>query len=288
MRRILRGVAAAAAAVVLASTAIAPAAADNDMPNRGRYTALGDSFAAGAGLTPLRRSGDALRSSEAYPVLLAGGANRVTFLAESGATVDDVLAQVATMPESARQVTVTVGGNDVGFVDVLMSCAGGLQTVSCQAALQRAFVASRELPEELGLLLAAIRERAPQATVYVTGYPQLFQLSPTGACTTLDLAGFPYDPAAVQTIDNAALGLNQIIEGTVTATALATLDRGLIYVDVTDEFAGRGACSPDGYIAPPAFVPGTTVPLPSSLHSTAAGQGAYADAIIAEGFVGRH
>lgn len=288
MHRMARGVAAVAAAAALATTAIAPAAADNDAPNRGRYTALGDSFAAGAGLTPLRRAGDSLRSSDAYPVLLADGANRVTFLAERGATVDDVLAQVATMPESARQVTVTVGGNDVGFVDVLMSCAGGLQTVSCQAALQRAFVASRELPEELGLLLAAIRERAPQATVYVTGYPQLFQLSPTGACATLDRAGFPYDPAAVQTIDNAALGLNQIIEGTVTATALATLDRGLVFVDVTDEFAGRGACSPDGHIAPPALMPGTMVPLPSSLHPTAEGQEAYAEAIVDEGFIARH
>lgn len=288
MRRFVRGFAAAAAAVVLASTAIAPAAADNDAPNRGRYTALGDSFAAGVGLTPLRRAGDSMRSSEAYPVLLAGGANRVTFLAESGATVDEVLAQVARMPEPARQVTVTVGGNDVGFVDVLMSCAGGLQTVPCQAALQRAFIASRELPEKLGLLLAAIRERAPQATVYVTGYPQLFQLSPTGACTTLDLAGFPYDPAALQTIDNAALGLNQIIEGTVTATAFATIDRGLVYVDVTDEFAGRGACNPYGHIAPPALLPGTAMPLPSSLHPTAAGQEAYAEAIIAEGFTARH
>lgn len=288
MHRILRGVAAAAAAVVLASTAIAPAAADNDSPNRGRYTALGDSFAAGVGLTPLRRAGDSLRSSEAYPVLLAGGANRVTFLAESGATVDDVLAQVASMPEAARQVTVTVGGNDVGFVDVLVGCSGGLQTVSCQASLQRAFIASSELPEELGLLLAAIRERAPQATVYVTGYPQLFQLSPTGACATLDRAGFPYDPAALHMIDNAALGLNQIIEGTVAATALASLDRGLIYVDVTDEFAGRGACSPDGYIAPPAFMPGTMAPLPSSLHPTAEGQEAYAGAVVDEGFTGRY
>ncbi len=288
MHRVLRGIAAAGAAIMLGAASIAPAAADNDSPNRGRYAALGDSYAAGVGLAPLRGAGDSMRSSEAYPVLLAGGAHRVTFLAESGATVDEVLAQVARMPEAARQVTLTVGGNDVGFVDVLTSCATELQTVSCQAALQRAFVASSELPEDLGVLLAAIRERAPQARIFVTGYPQLFQLSPTGTCATLDLGGFPYDPAALQAVDNAALGLNQIIKGTVAATALATLDRNLVHVDVTDEFAGMGACNPDGYIAPPAFYPGTMVPLPSSLHPTADGQEAYAEAIVDEGFTSRY
>ena len=54
-------------------------------PNRGRYAALCDSYAAGVGNQPLKNAGVSLRSAAAYPVLLADQVNNVTFLAVSGA-----------------------------------------------------------------------------------------------------------------------------------------------------------------------------------------------------------
>lgn len=281
--RIVKGLLAGATALLVGLSVALPASAGPDAPNRGRFAALGDSFAAGVGNTPIRGAGDSLRSSEAYPVLLAGATNKVTFLAASGATTADVTAnQVRTMPTGVRQVTLTLGGNDVGFADVALDCAAGLGSPDCNAAMTAAGEAMVALPVNLAATITAVRTRAPGATIYVTGYPQLFQ--PTGGtCQTLQIAQFPYDPFALLTADGAVLELNQTIEGTVNAIALATKDQNLKYVDVTGEFDGYGMCNPAGYIFPPAPVPGGFAP--SSLHPNAAGQEAYAEALTDAGFV---
>lgn len=68
MFRFRTAVVAAAASLALVGAAAQPAEAGPNTPNRGRYAAIGDSYAAGFG------------ASVAYPVLLAGKANKVTFL----------------------------------------------------------------------------------------------------------------------------------------------------------------------------------------------------------------
>ena len=96
----------------------------------GRYVALGSSMAAGPGITP-RADGapwPAGRSARNYPHLVASALGLdlvdVTF---SGATIANVLrdSQFGTPPQvealdgSETLVTVTIGGNDVGYVPLL-------------------------------------------------------------------------------------------------------------------------------------------------------------------------
>lgn len=268
--RLLTGLLAGAAALTLAVSTVAPAAAGSTTPNRGRYAALGDSYAAGVGNTPLRGAGDSGRSSEAYPVLLAAAANKVTFLAESGATTMDVLMeQVPMVPAGARQITLTVGGNDVGFMAVAQTCAE--RPLSCAAAISAAAAKLAPMGESLGQLIVAIKAQAPNATIYVTGYPRLFQPSPIVWAACPSLPSIPAQAlyaadAAVEHPDPAVPSLNSVIRG----AALAT---GAVYVDVD---VPEGICTaPNRYI----FIASGV-----SLHPTPAGQQVYAEAIESAGF----
>ncbi len=271
MNRIIKALLTSAAALALIVTAAVPASAGPLTPNRGRFAAVGDSYAAGVGNTPLKNAGSTGRSASAYPVLLAGRDNKVTFLAESGATTKSVLAnQVQNVSPSTRQITVTVGGNDIGFAEVALTCANPM--ADCQAAFLKAHMALTVLPQDLGALLTQLQMKAPKAEIYVTGYPLLFQPS-AGTCP-----GLPgYDAMAMGLADAGTAQLNTVIQGT--ATAL-----GFEYVDVAGEFTHHGLCDGmDSFIFPPSFSP-AGYPAPSSLHPTAAGQAAYARAIEATTF----
>lgn len=271
MKRTAAMLAALACTVAFAGMAASPASAQNVAPNRGRYAAVGDSYAAGVGNTPIARA-DCGRSSDAYPVVLAGAVNKVTFLACSGATVADSLSQVAMIPSTVTNVTVTVGGNDVDFVKTLTQCSMG--PAECQAALGAAQGKLMALPGSLTTLVGAIHARAPRAEIRVTGYPILFQAS-------LACAGSESMYGRLLAVDSANMALNNAIGATVASLMGAGLP--VEYVDVATPFMGHGICSgPATWINPVTY--GPTGPNASSLHPNVAGQMAYADAIEAAGF----
>ncbi|HSO70814.1 MAG TPA: SGNH/GDSL hydrolase family protein [Arachnia sp.] len=261
-----------AAGLLLAATTITPATAGQLTPNRARYAALGDSYAAGVGVAP----------SEAYPVLLAGKANKVTFLAESGATTVAVLTeQVPLVPTTARQITLTVGGNDIGFGVVALACAGDPESVACVAALANAQQALLDLPGDLAELMTAVRTRAPHAQIYVTGYPLLFQpLDQAGFCMPIQQLNPLITPTTLMQADALVDGLNAVIEGVVATVNFQ--DERVEFVDVIDEFP-TGLCG-GNLIYPPMPISPTEF-APSSLHPTTLGQQAYAAAIAGAGFV---
>lgn len=248
---------AAIAALALVGAAAQPADAGPLTPNRGRYAALGDSYAAGVGNPSLKNSGTAGRSAAAYPVLLADGVNKVTFLAVSGATTARVATdQVPQIPRGVEQVTLTVGGNDVGFSQVVGACT----TSTFQACALAVNDASARIPGMMaGLadLIDEIEEQAPRAEIYVTGYPILFQ------------APGVYCGPEIAVVDAANAQLNAAIETVATSS-------GATYVDVASEFEGHGICSADSWIL--------RAGSPAPLHPTAAGQQAYADAVEATDF----
>lgn len=98
----------------------------------GRYVALGSSMAAGPGIAP--RAPDsprlAMRSARNYPHLLAAdlGLDLVD-VTYSGATTAHVLTdqqngaapQVSALDGTEELVTITIGGNDIGYVPALMA-----------------------------------------------------------------------------------------------------------------------------------------------------------------------
>jgi lysophospholipase L1-like esterase len=157
-----------AAALVLLGTAPARAA--------GTYTALGDSYSSGVGTrTYYPDSGSCLRSPHAYPVLTAQrlGAT-LTFAACSGARIADVQNQLASLNAGTTYVTVSAGGNDAGFSNVLVACARPWP-YTCWNEINAANSFIRNtLPGRLDSLYSAIRSRAPNATIVVVGYPRLF------------------------------------------------------------------------------------------------------------------
>ena len=164
----------------------------------GRYVALGSSMAAGPGITP-RADGapwPAGRSARHYPHLVASelGLDLVD-VTYSGATTAHVLResrlgaapQVDALDGSETLVTVTIGGNDVGYLPLLfVAClpwpARWVPLLGCRIRqLRDRSARDRALDDVAGSLRQVgdtLRERAPQARVLFVDYLTL--LPPAG------------------------------------------------------------------------------------------------------------
>jgi lysophospholipase L1-like esterase len=144
-----------------------------------RYVSLGDSFPAGEGLPGA--TGRCGRSTSAYPSLLARSANLLPSLhACTGATTEDVLErerhpgegrQVDWLGPDTDVVTITVGGNDAGFVRVIGACLTRGEPCSRLDDEVDAQVAG--LQDRLDAVNREIRRRLPDARILVVGYPHV-------------------------------------------------------------------------------------------------------------------
>jgi len=228
--------------VLLAALLGIPCVAAAAVPVRSvDYVAMGDSYSAGVGTRVYVPSSQGCRRSPlAYPVLwrTIHRAETFTFAACSGATTQDVLeSQLASVTEGTDVVTLTVGGNDVGFSAVVSQCA--LDEAACRSALGTALEHVNTLPTAVGKVLDAVHARAPQAQVFLLGYPKLFG---SGPCTA---SGLP-PQASRALLDDGATALNE---------ALATAARAhrAEFVDVSARFLRHGTCAPAGarWINPP-------------------------------------
>lgn len=222
------------------------------------YVALGDSYAAGVGAPPDLDPACGI-SSLGYPGLL-DERRRIDLEANracSGDTIAQVFAELDHLNAGTDLVTLTVGGNDVQYLNVILACGQGaqicMQTVDATLAL-----AQTDLGPGLAALYANIRAKAPYAKVVVTGYPHLFSpefgttftfpavdpatgnpvLGPDGAPVTLSLT-----PTEQQILNEGTDILNDIIRTRARAA-------GFTYVDVVDRFEGHGLGSPRPWIQP--------------------------------------
>jgi lysophospholipase L1-like esterase len=200
------------------------------------YVALGDSYSSGVGAgSYLSSSGDCKRSTKAYPYLWAAtnSPSSFHFTACSGARTGDVLAnQLGPLGPGTGLVSVSVGGNDAGFADVMTTCV--LQSdSSCLARINtaKAYVDST-LPGRLDEVYSAIGAKAPAAHVVVLGYPRFYQLG--GTCPGLS-------QAKRTAINNAADYLN-------TAIAKRAADHGFTFGDVRSAFTGHELCSGSAWL----------------------------------------
>jgi lysophospholipase L1-like esterase len=176
----------------------------------GGYVALGDSYVAGPGI-PNQVDAACLRSDHDYPALVAAALHPAAFadVSCSGATTDDLVSPqtgaggIAVPPQldavgpQATLVTLTIGGNDIGFASIATTCALLSLTdpfgAPCRAhytaggADQLAALVSATAPK-VAAVLQAIHARAPQATVVVVGYPDLLPVSGPGCWPLVPLA----------------------------------------------------------------------------------------------------
>ena len=144
------------------------------------YVALGDSYSSGVGSgSYISSSGSCLRSTKAYSALWAGAHSPASYasVACSGAKTTDVIAnQVGALSASTTLVSLTIGGNDVGFSTVLTDCVL-YGTSTCVSEINAAENKARTvLPGLLDNAYSAIRSHAPNARVVVLGYPRFYDL----------------------------------------------------------------------------------------------------------------
>jgi len=236
----------------LAGAALAPAAPVGARPGRGApptYVALGDSYAAGP-LVPgrARRPAGCLRSTRNYPHVVAARLRLVLVDATcAGATVAALASpqwvrggpnppQLAAVDDRAALVTVTMGGNDLGFGEVLRSCVAVLPVGSpCRDRFGGELSRRVDLlAPRLGAALAEVSRRAPDAAVLVVGYPAVVPVAGPGCWPLLPVA-----PADVGYLADAQRGLNA-------ALAAQAAAHGATYVDAYGPSAGRDACGRPG------------------------------------------
>ena len=228
----------------------------------GRYVALGDSYSSGTGTRSYDLGPSCQRSRYAYPALVARQrpSLKLVFAACAGATTDDVLlTQVRRLDAATRLVTITIGGNDVGFAEVLGAC---IQVPSaCAGAIERGRGAiRRSLPAKLDAVYAEIRRRAPDAKVIVLGYPRLFE---SASCESI--------PAArVAQLNRGADLLRDVIGARVRAAG-----GGFSFADAIPAFDGHGICARRPWIN------GLVRPLTESYHPARGGHsGGYAPLVL--------
>lgn len=226
---------AAAALAATAAFALLPAAAAHAEFDPVRYVALGDSYSSGTGtghyFDPACR-----RSARAYPQLLADGLNaEFTFEACSGARTADLLStQLGALDAETDIVTVTIGGNDIGWSDAITACITPLN--DCMDDIEAAEAkAQNELPGLLDGVYNAIADGAPKAEIQVLGYPRLFNGEDT--CDAFGQISI----AEQQRMNAGADLLSTVIEEAATA-------HGFTYVDVRDEFTGHEVCSQEPWL----------------------------------------
>jgi lysophospholipase L1-like esterase len=251
-----------------------------------KYVALGSSMAAGPGVAPRDKTAPlrAARSAANYPHLVAQqlGLDLVD-VTYSGATTAHVLTdpqngeppQIDALDGSESLVTVTIGGNDVGYVPLLTAAAlpgavrsvpvlgGRLRELLDPTARDRSLV---EVAESLCNVGLQVRARSPRARVLFVDYLTL--LPPAGE-----------DPSPLSGVD-AALGrrVASTLERLTSEAAKAT---GCDVVRASDASRDHHAWSATPWTTKPSRL-GLPIPgRPFPAHPNAAGMRAVADLIVA-------
>ncbi|MFI2609916.1 SGNH/GDSL hydrolase family protein [Kitasatospora sp. NPDC018619] len=320
MPRFLSRLAVAGTATVLAAGLITPTAAHaatrpGDRTGTLRWTALGDSYTAGVieatGAETAPRDGCA-RTVGSYPEVIRRDLGSLVDLRNascSGATTDGVdtssqaplgrpLPPLGTDPNgpypavppqidavdpATGLVTLGIGGNDLGFAEILKSCIelGALQLgqgTPCKdkfdATLPDRFARLRNSYDRV---LNALHAKAPSARVVTVGYPHLFP-------ETAELCqyGNPLQFATFTTGD-LRWARTAIVEPLNALVARATAAHGDTFVDLYPASAGHSVCDADHWLD---GVLTSVLPLEYAVvHPNAAGQ-AHTAALVENALLG--
>lgn len=203
-----------------------------------QYVGLGDSYSAGNGAFSTNLDWGCGRNTYAYPYLVASERpnTSLTFVACQGAVTEDVINnQVPQLGADTDYVSITVGGNDVGFANLIINCAGSWSW-NCGNAVNDAKDKIRnELPAKLDRTYAAIRAQAPDATVVVLGYARMF--------------GKKLSCAAANGIDEQeATWANEVADLLDTTIADRAGAAGFTYLSQIKSFTNHDVCARDPWL----------------------------------------
>ena len=184
-------------------------------------------------------------------------------------------------PGSVDYVTITIGGNDVGFTSILTN-ALILSENKFEKNLEKLwddFFAGNGTREKIKNTYRMIAQKAgSQALIIVAGYPKL--LNPEGFGTIYEIE---ISSGKAQLINKAAGIFNDELEKIVKECREEGLN--IIFVDVQEEFAGHEAYTEEPYINPifdqsmPEDLNDYTIISSYSIHPNYEGAKAYARAV---------
>lgn len=255
------------------------------LPGKRAYSALGDSYSSGLGAVGLDQytSGSCRRTPKAWPWAMQHPFQAATsHVACAGATRTEVRgSQLSSMKtffniysKNPHLITMTIGGNDIGFSDLARSCVLGVKSCSTREAATGQAI--NELEAKLRSLYQEIRATQPYADIIVGGYPVVVEPGEAGGM--------------IDTCDTVSNGERDMIARLVhrldtrITEAAADADVWSAATTVLSTFDGHGACTSDEWINGPK-VKGAKEN-PNSFHPKLAGQTAYSlafsDALIAK------
>jgi lysophospholipase L1-like esterase len=273
------------------------------------YVALGDSYSSGWGMTPYIVDSNqsafsiepadtcARATNNSYPDLLAAdiGVSDFNYLACQGDTTANVdpnagnstqitvnsgeLPQIEQgyLDANTSLVTITIGGNDARFHDVLLGCYIDIcaapnfyltvnGVVDPQPLIQYEPEVISGIATILNTEMADIRSAAPNAEIVVVGYPYLLPTSSAIAlCSGVGGTG---------ELAQSASFLNSMADQLDGELQTAASSAGAIFVDPRPSFEGHDVCSSTKYIAP------LIAPSDGSFHPTTAGNAEYAQLVL--------
>ena len=152
------------------------------------YVSLGSSLASGFGIAT--QSTSCGRSDKSYgPLVAAKYGLQLVDVSCGAATVPNVMdtpqgdnpPQLESVPANAKLITIGLGGNDIAYNGTALSCGDPTTVCSAPATLAADETA---LPGKLDAMLAAVKAKAPAATIVVVTYPREF---PQTNCPALSL-----------------------------------------------------------------------------------------------------
>jgi lysophospholipase L1-like esterase len=262
---------------------------------RGSYVALGDSYTAGLGIPEQTGvTAGCGQSTSSYPYLVARSLRlKLTDMSCSSATIPDLTAaqptgegtnpaQLSALSAGTWLVTLSIGGNDIGMIDIVTKCT----ELDLIPALIPGRSSSKLTPCEdyytsggtdqiqqriqavagaLADTLTQIKERAPHARVYVVGYPDLL---PSGGGGCGDTLGITEGDTAF--LNQEEVRLNSVLR----EAARAAGDR---YVDTYTASERHDACAAAGSRWLEPLLPSAPA---APLHPNAVGEGGMADAVV--------
>jgi lysophospholipase L1-like esterase len=252
----------------------------------GRYVALGSSFAAGPGIAPVvdRR---ARRSGRNYAHQVADALSlSLTDVTFSGATTAHVLqgrrktpAQLEAVTADTALVTITIGGNDIGYIGGLLGASLAAATAHRVGRVSRRaagwlrgrvslHVDARRVEEAqraMALVGEEVRRRAPDAQVVFVDY-----LTVVGDC---ELTADVPTPRLPLTADDLRL-VARTAECLAGAFAAAAEQSGAGLVRASAASVGHGPLSAEPWVT--GFEGGFRRDAPMAYHPTLAGMTAVA------------
>ncbi|KAK1756108.1 lipase 1 [Echria macrotheca] len=253
-------------------------------PKTKTFASLGDSYSAGIGTFVPDKEDDCRRGEGAYPFLLAEdllrpGTNSsppdFQWLSCTGSTTTDLLSSPTTNKSQIdllntssplRFATLSIGGNDLGFFDVMNACVFRFYSFysgTCAAALasSEAAISSPEFDIRLSLVLHEILDKIrwevrPDFFVVVTGYARFFDAE-TKECDAVSLGvwwgggvggtGPKLTREVRRAMNSLVVRVNRKIKGAVEGVNKRFLGerQKVLFVDFDEEFEGHRFCERD-------------------------------------------